>query len=232
MNTRWSGSPTSDLVLSFRRPGTIGDLLINVAKPTTVSLSDYHNIKETIIDINLVINSIIPGLSVKIVEHGQQMTKTGDAGMRFELASIRDDMPIPLRYESEGIRKIISMLHIIVSAYNDSSMLVAIDELDAGVYEYLLGEMLQVFAETGKGQLIFTSHNLRALEVLDKNSIIFTTTNPENRYIPLKYVKTNNNLRDLYLRSILLGGQDEELYSETKMHAIRRAMRKAGEFSK
>ncbi len=36
-----------------------------------------------------------------------------------------------------------------------------IDELDAGVFEYMLGELLDIFAKSAKGQLIFTSHNLR-----------------------------------------------------------------------
>lgn len=34
--------------------------------------------------------------------------------------------------------------------------------------------------KTGKGQLLFTSHNMRPLEVLDNTNIYFTTTNPEN----------------------------------------------------
>ena len=42
------------------------------------------------------------------------------------------------------------------------------------------------------------------------------------------YVKQNNNLRDMYLRSILLGGQKEELYEETDTNQIARAFRRAG----
>ena len=76
--------------------------------------------------------------------------------------------------------------------------------------------------------MIFTSHNLRALEVLDKNDIIFTTTNPNNRYIKMKNVKKTNNLRDFYLREIFLGNQKEPIYNKTKSYAISRAFRKAG----
>ena len=112
--------------------------------------------------------------------------------------------------------------------YNDPSMCLVIDELDAGIYEYLLGELLSVFEKGAKGQLIFTSHNLRALEMLNKTSILFSTTNPENRYMRLQNVKTNNNLRDLYLRSITLGGQKEDVYAETDTVEIGRAFRRAG----
>ena len=46
----------------------------------------------------------------------------------------------------------------------------------------LLGELLRIMQNSGKGQLIFTSHNLYPLETLESNSIVFTTTNPSARY--------------------------------------------------
>ncbi|HBE87038.1 MAG TPA: hypothetical protein DDW53_19320 [Lachnoclostridium sp.] len=112
--------------------------------------------------------------------------------------------------------------------YNNASMCLIIDELDAGVYEYLLGELLSVFEKGAKGQLIFTSHNLRALEMINKSSIVFSTTNPSNRYIRLQNIKSNHNLRDMYLRSIVLGGQKEAIYEETDSVEIGRAFRRAG----
>jgi len=111
--------------------------------------------------------------------------------------------------------------------YNNASMCLIIDELDAGVYEYLLGELLSVFEKGAKGQLIFTSHNLRALEMINKSSIVFSTTNPSNRYIRLQNIKSNHNLRDMYLRSIVLGGQKEAIYEETDSVEIGRAFRRA-----
>lgn len=70
--------------------------------------------------------------------------------------------------------------------------------------------------------------NLRALEVLDKESIMFSTVNPSNRYIHMKNVKGTNNLRSMYIRSITLGGQDELIYEETDSLKIARAFRKVG----
>lgn len=113
--------------------------------------------------------------------------------------------------------------------YNSASITVAVDELDSGVFEYLLGEILRIISEKGKGQLIFTSHNLRPLETLDKGFVAFTTTNPENRYIRLTNVKTNNNLRDFYYRDIILGEQDEPLYERTNNSEIALAFIEAGE---
>jgi hypothetical protein len=108
-------------------------------------------------------------------------------------------------------------------------MTLAIDELDAGIFEYLLGEMLKIIEESGKGQLIFTSHNLRPLEAISKTSIVVTTTNPKNRYFRLTNVKTNNNLRDFYYHDIVLGGQKECIYEPTNSFAIGREFRLAGE---
>ena len=144
-----------------------------------------------------------------------------------ELVAYREGEELPLRDESDGVRKIISVLSLIVAAYNDRSFTLAIDEFDAGVFEYLLGEILQTFEESGKGQFIFTSHNLRPLEVINKKFLAFTTTNPENRYFRLKNIAATNNLRDTYFREIILGEQEEQVYNKTKRFKIAAAMRKA-----
>ena len=79
-----------------------------------------------------------------------------------------------------------------------------------------------------KGQLIFTSHNLRILEKLDAKNIVCSTVNPDNRYIRLTGIEKNHNKRDFYIRSITVGGQKEELYDEDDLIAMGYAFRKAG----
>ena len=69
----------------------------------------------------------------------------------------------------------VSQIKDLIMVYNNPSITVAIDELDSGIFEYLLGELLNIISEKGKGQLIFTSHNLRPLETIDKGFIAFTT---------------------------------------------------------
>ena len=103
-----------------------------------------------------------------------------------------------------------------IAMYNKPGICLAVDELDAGIFEYLLGEILEIIQDRAKGQLVFTSHNLRPLEKLNKESLIFTTTNPQNRYIRFTNVKETNNLRSFYYRAINLGGQadrDKTFYS-------------------
>lgn len=45
----------------------------------------------------------------------------------------------------------------------------------------------------------------------------------------LKNVNSNNNIRDMYYRAILLDGQDEILYNNISKVKIKRAFEKAGE---
>lgn len=205
-----------------------GDLPVRLDEPSVISSEHFQIISRIIKEMNVILGSIIPGFSIGIHDFGQQLLTNGTAGHKIELISKRGDVIIPLNYESEGIIKIISVLNVLICVYNQPSACLVIDELDSGIYEYLLGELLSVFEKGAKGQLIFTSHNLRALEMLHKRSIVFSTANPSNRYIRLQNVKNNNNLRDLYLRSITLGGQKEEVYAETDSVEIGRAFRQAG----
>lgn len=209
--------------------GTIG---IPINGPATIPIRACQVAERFINDMNSVLKYLIPGLQLQLKNIGDELNANGEKMKRVELVSIRNNKAIPLKYESEGIKKILSILHVFIGAFNDSSMTVVIDEFDAGVFEYLLGELLELFAESGKGQLIFTSHNLRPLEVLNKDFIIFTTTNPKNRYVRLKNVKSNNNLRDFYYHTILLGGQDEYLYNETNQYELSHAIRKVGKYGK
>ena len=117
------------------------------------------------------------------------------------------------------------MLQLVIFIFNRSDVTVAIDDMDAGIFEYLWGELLNIVSEQGKGQLIFTAHNLRALESINKEFIAFTTTDKSNRYRRLKGVKVTNNLRDLYLRKILLGNGEENFCNATDNAEIAFAMR-------
>lgn len=209
--------------------GMKGDFAISLTKPEVLEERGRNILLEIVKQINTVLFTIIPGLTVEVKDYGKQALDSGEDGWKVELMSKRKDRPaIPIRMESEGIIKIISILNALIQAFGNPSICLAIDELDAGIFEYMLGELLDIFSKNAKGQLIFTSHNLRALEMLDKESIMFSTANPDRRYIHMKSVHGTNNLRDLYIRSITLGGQDEIIYEETDSLKIARAFRKAG----
>lgn len=230
-----SGMISANFVLpmAFRiekeRVGMKGDFAVPLMEPIVLDTEQRNLLNEIVDQINIVLCTIIPGMSIAVKDYGKQAMDSGEDGWKVELMSIRGDMkPIPIRMEAEGIIKIVSILNALIQAFGNPSICLVIDELDAGVFEYMLGELLDIFNKSAKGQLIFTSHNLRALEMLGKESIMFSTTNPDNRYIHMKNIKGTNNLRSMYIRSITLGGQDENIYEETDSLKIARAFRKAG----
>lgn len=236
INTANSGIISMNMLpLSFKyENGTnaaVGNILIPLEEAVPIPEEAVSMVEHVITNMNVVLSQIVPGLTIRIEKLGEMVFANGKKGVKVQLMSLKNKKAIPLKYESEGIKKIISILQLLIVVYNRTSITVAIDELDAGVFEYLLGELLRIISEKGKGQLLFTSHNLRPLETLDRGFIAFTTTNPSNRYIRMSNLKDNNNLRDFYFRDIILGEQSEEVYDSTNNAEIALAFREAGEFS-
>ena len=204
------------------------DLSVSIDDSSTLTAESLMRLEETLSSMNIVLKALIPGLEIKIHLLGKEINRNGEQTERIYLLSSNGATVIPLKYESDGIKKIISVLQLLILMFNEKSVTVAIDELDSGVFEYLLGEILKILSEQGKGQLIFTSHNLRPLELLDKAAIAFTTVNPANRYVRMKYLNVYNNLRDTYYRTILVGREKDDLYEYTDNAKIAMAFRMAG----
>ncbi len=234
INTENSGLISLNaLPIAFRykegKSEAIGNIMLPLDSSAVIPETAFSVVKKVIDNMNIVLEQVVPGLTIGLKELGTMIYKDGKPGKNIQLVSIKNDKEIPFRYESEGIKKIVSILQLLIVVYNNDSITVAIDELDAGIFEYLLGELLNIISEKGKGQLIFTSHNLRPLETIDKGFIAFTTTNFQNRYIRLTNVKGNNNLRDFYYRDIVLGEQNEQVYNPTNDFEIALAFREVGE---
>ncbi|MBQ9240536.1 MAG: AAA family ATPase [Duodenibacillus sp.] len=205
----------------------VGSLLLPLDRPFDLPDQAVRLVEKLISKMNIVLVQLIPGLTIKAKALSPIVLDGGGTGTRLQLVSLRNGKELPFKNESEGIKKIVSVLQLLIVVYNQKSMTVAIDELDSGIFEYLLGEILRILSEKGKGQLIFTSHNLRPLETIDRGFAAFTTTNPKNRYVRLTNVKENNNLRDVYYRDLMLGGHDDALYETTRNAAIAIAFCKA-----
>ena len=214
-------------MLENKKVNMRGNIGLNLFDVSLIEIDKLETVEKILQQINVVLNTLIPKLKIEIKNYGKETLSNNRDAFKVELLSVKNDKKIPLKYESEGIKKIISILSVLIGMYNNENILVAVDELDAGIFEYLLGEILEILSKSAKGQLIFTSHNLRALEKLNKELVVFTTTNENNRYISLSNAKVSGNLRDFYYRGIMLGGQKEELYDETNKYEINYAFRKA-----
>ena len=188
----------------------------------------YLRLVKIIDAINIALKAIIPNLKLELHKISEEINKDGIKVVQAKVFSIRDGKIFSTKYESAGIKRIISLLNYLISVYNDSAICLVVDELDAGIFEYLLGELIGELSEGAKGQLIFTSHNLRIMEKLDKKNIICSTINPNNRYISLKGIEKTHNRRDFYIRTLILGGQNERIYDDTDLQDIGYAFSKAG----
>jgi len=197
-------------------------------EPSLLDIAWFQTNERLLESINMMLPQLIPGLTIELEKIGEETMFDGSKGIRFKCLSVRDGRKIPLYYESTGIKKMISMMGVLIALFNQEEVFVIIDELDAGIFEFLLGELLQVLNHYASGQLLFTSHNLRLLEVLEKENLVFTTTNPDNRFIKMKGLRATNNIRDSYIRAVQIGGQEEELYAETDDFYIKQAFKKAG----
>ena len=208
--------------------GTSENSTYNVTDALSLSNEQYKYLSRMIERNNVVIGVIIPGLKVQLKNMGITTLSSGEIGVRAEFVSLKGDVALPLSAESAGTLKLFSVTTALIATFHDSSACVVIDELDAGVFEYLLGELMEILQKHIGGQLFFTSHNLRVLEKLLPQNIWFTTTNENNRYIQFKKLQKKNNLRDVYLRTVLVGGQSEFLYEETNPTKIIRSFIEAG----
>lgn len=156
--------------------------------------------KRKIESMNRVLPYLVPDLTLGVQVLEKELMRGSSVGYRVELVSNK----IPFQYESDGVKRIVSILQPLIEIFNNTSVVVAIDDLDCGIHEYLFGEIVKLMCEQAKGQLIFTAHNLRPLEIINKKFLVFTTTDPENRYVRYKNIAAHNNLRNVYIRDIAL----------------------------
>lgn len=178
-------------------------------------------------EIDFVINKIIPDMHVEVIDLGNVILQNGKEGFKSDVVSIRNGVKIPLRLESDGIKKIISLVSSLVDIFNNPYSILVVDEFDSGIFEYLLGELLKIIKNDGKGQFLFTSHNLRALEVI-KDSIVFSSLNDNDRFISYPRISKTDNLRNHYLRDLFLGNNDK-FSSDIDSYEISDAFKRAGE---
>lgn len=177
--------------------------------------------------INVILKAVLPDIQLKL-KVNEVEAQENEAKYEVVFLSMRYEKEIPFYNESGGVKRFVSILTLLIAAYNSPSVCIVVDEADSGVFEFLLGEVLDVMKNGAKGQFLFTSHNLRALEVLGKEHIIFSTANPKNRYIRFTRLQKNRNLRDEYLRTVLIGGQLENVYEDRGSLELGYAFRKAG----
>lgn len=203
----------------------VSDIFVPFA-PTVLTSDQFDSFKKIVNQINKVIPSLIPNYKLDFHFLNSEIEREYSKRVQFILVSKRgDESPIPLSLESNGIKKILSILSGFIDAFNHEGCLIVIDELDSGIFEYLLGEMVYAFANFAKGQLIFNSHNMRILEKVDYKNFFFTTTDRNDAFVQINKVRESNNLRDMYYKYLInFEESDKKLYDAVRTEEMINAL--------
>lgn len=172
-------------------------------------------VEKAIQEANAIIKEIAPEMSLLDLEL---------EGYEVRLFSSRNGEKLPFDYESYGKKKLYKIALELRHIIEDENCTLVVDEIDEGIYEYLLGKILLFTRKRSKGLLIFTSHNLYPLEVIGKASIWFSTTDPKHRYTRMKNIRKGDNPRDKYINALfndkwnLAGNIDEKRIAHAFKH--------------
>ena len=116
---------------------------------------------------------------------------------------------IPSRLESDGTRRILNQFDTIIGSLLGETVI--LDEIDNGIHDVLMKNIIMSIKDEITGQLIITTHNTLLLEILPKENIYILSTdyNGNKTINSIKEygikIQRNNNARDLYFKG-LFGG--------------------------
>lgn len=91
-----------------------GKIAIPLWEAYTIPEHVLETLENVISNMNIVLEQLVPGLTIGVKTLGTQMLENGENGARIQLVSLKNKKAIPLRSESEGIKKIISILQLLV----------------------------------------------------------------------------------------------------------------------
>lgn len=116
---------------------------------------------------------------------------------------------IPAKIESDGTKRILKQFDTLIGAMLGETVI--IDEIDNGIHDVLMKNIIMSIKNEITGQLIITTHNTLLLEILPKECIYILSTD----YLGNKIINSikefaiklqkNNNARDLYFKGIFGG---------------------------
>jgi len=116
---------------------------------------------------------------------------------------------IPFEFESTGTKKVMKIMEALFAAMNGN--IVVYDEIDSGVHDILMENLISSTLEYVQCQLIITTHNTMLLESIDPKSVyvIYVDYKGNKRASCIDdydiRIQKNNNVRDMYLKG-LFGG--------------------------
>ena len=115
--------------------------------------------------------------------------KEGKEEYDINILFVYDDYKVNYEFESMGIKNLFSLFTYFRALSEDE--VVVIDEIDTSIHDIYLNKLIEFFAVDGKGQLVFTAHNITLLQTLKKykHSIDFINENME----VVSWIKNGNS---------------------------------------
>ena len=115
--------------------------------------------------------------------------KEGKEEYYINILFVYDDYKVNYEFESMGIKNLFSLFTYFKALSEDE--VVVIDEIDTSMHDIYLNKLIEFFAVDGKGQLVFTAHNITLLQTLKKykHSIDFINENME----VISWIKNGNS---------------------------------------
>ncbi len=116
---------------------------------------------------------------------------------------------IPSKYESDGTKRILNQFDTIIGSLLGETVI--LDEIDNGIHDVLMKNIIMSIKDEITGQLIITTHNTLLLEILPKEYIYILSTdyNGNKTINSIKEygikIQKNNNARDLYFKGVFGG---------------------------
>lgn len=114
---------------------------------------------------------------------------------------------IPSKMESDGTKRILNQFNTLIGSLLGETVI--LDEIDNGIHDLLMKNIIMSIKDEITGQLIITTHNTLLLETLPKENIYILATdyngNKTINSIKEYKLQRNNNARDLYFKGVFGG---------------------------
>lgn len=173
------------LVVNIGKLVGTSDEFFNLIKPLSLERESVELIRASFIKINPLLK--------EFVNRRLELVKVSE-GM-YMVGVYNQDKFVLMEFESLGIKRLILYMYSFMLLRNDRSICLCIDEIDSGIFEPLLRELVLSIKTVYAGQLWFTAHNFELVGALNSNDVIFTTLDSKDRFMRLDTVEV---LHDIY----------------------------------
>ncbi|AHC30324.1 ATP-binding protein [Oenococcus phage phi9805] len=159
------------------------------------------------------LNKFFPRLytDIKAVKYE---TKLGNGKIDYRLFAMKkingNILKIPFDQESSGTKNLLDIFPLLLAAMEGGT--VVIDEIDTGIHDLLITNLIENIEDSIKGQLIFTTHDTVLMQQIKPDSvyIIQVDFNGKKRIVNLPKstdarIRESNNVQKLYLSGYFSG---------------------------